>query len=114
MGVGAVAGPGCGHCVRVGERSEADVVFFFFSSRRRHTGLQGDWSSDVCPSDLQIPRPFCELSVLQNIALPPMFGRVAMDRRRAEEEAWRWLEFTNLSDKADRYQIGRASCRERG
>jgi branched-chain amino acid transport system permease protein len=51
----------------------------------------------------QIPRPFSTLSVLQNIALPPMFGRIAMDRRRAEEEAWRWLEFTNLSDKADRY-----------
>src|SRR5256885_12874972 len=28
------------------------VVFFFFSSRRRHTRLQGDWSSDVCSSDL--------------------------------------------------------------
>src|SRR5256885_13126322 len=27
-------------------------VFFFFSSRRRHTRLQGDWSSDVCSSDL--------------------------------------------------------------
>src|SRR5256885_2626967 len=26
---------------------------FFFSSRRRHTRLQGDWSSDVCSSDLQ-------------------------------------------------------------
>src|SRR6478735_648943 len=25
---------------------------FFFSSRRRHTSLQGDWSSDVCSSDL--------------------------------------------------------------
>src|SRR5256885_5215433 len=25
---------------------------FFFSSRRRHTRLQGDWSSDVCSSDL--------------------------------------------------------------
>src|SRR5688500_17047606 len=24
---------------------------FFFSSRRRHTSLQGDWSSDVCSSD---------------------------------------------------------------
>src|SRR5574341_2354823 len=23
-------------------------VFFFFSSRRRHTRLVGDWSSDVC------------------------------------------------------------------
>src|SRR5256885_16775992 len=30
--------------------------FFFFSSRRRHTRLQGDWSSDVCYSDLPPPR----------------------------------------------------------
>src|SRR2546426_368986 len=29
--------------------------FFFFSSRRRHTRLQGDWSSDVCSSDLAGP-----------------------------------------------------------
>src|SRR5437879_6942510 len=28
------------------------VVFFFFSSRRRHTRYIGDWSSDVCSSDL--------------------------------------------------------------
>src|SRR5256885_15458497 len=28
------------------------AFFFFFSSRRRHTRLQGDWSSDVCSSDL--------------------------------------------------------------
>src|SRR5256885_6340916 len=27
---------------------------FFFSSRRRHTRLQGDWSSDVCSSDLRV------------------------------------------------------------
>src|SRR5438094_5220973 len=28
------------------------VVVFFFSSRRRHTRSYGDWSSDVCSSDL--------------------------------------------------------------
>src|SRR6266487_3460168 len=28
------------------------MVFFFFSSRRRHTRWTGDWSSDVCSSDL--------------------------------------------------------------
>src|SRR5256885_12945697 len=28
------------------------MMTFFFSSRRRHTRLQGDWSSDVCSSDL--------------------------------------------------------------
>src|SRR5437867_13451653 len=26
---------------------------FFFSSRRRHTRSYGDWSSDVCSSDLE-------------------------------------------------------------
>src|SRR5438093_5105014 len=26
---------------------------FFFSSRRRHTRLDSDWSSDVCSSDLE-------------------------------------------------------------
>src|SRR5437762_6133700 len=29
-------------------------IFFFFSSRRRHTRYIGDWSSDVCSSDLAI------------------------------------------------------------
>src|SRR5262249_57782494 len=27
-------------------------LIFFFSSRRRHTRLVSDWSSDVCSSDL--------------------------------------------------------------
>src|SRR5207248_5906063 len=30
----------------------AEFVIFFFSSRRRHTRSYGDWSSDVCSSDL--------------------------------------------------------------
>src|SRR6266566_5521698 len=32
--------------------SLVNTIYFFFSSRRRHTRLQGDWSSDVCSSDL--------------------------------------------------------------
>src|SRR5256885_3163072 len=36
-------------------------ICFFFSSRRRHTRLQGDWSSDVCSSDLPLrPRDAAE------------------------------------------------------
>src|SRR2546426_10691071 len=38
---------------------------FFFSSRRRHTRLQGDWSSDVCSSDL-IPQ-----MAVERLRLPP-------------------------------------------
>src|SRR5256885_8379702 len=36
-----------GHIVRLSRWLD-----LFFSSRRRHTRLQGDWSSDVCSSDL--------------------------------------------------------------
>src|SRR2546429_1544976 len=37
-------------CYTDGER----LLFFFFSSRRRHTRCSRDWSSDVCSSDLVI------------------------------------------------------------
>src|SRR5437763_8167663 len=36
--------------------SGIDFCSFFFSSRRRHTRYIGDWSSDVCSSDLRIVR----------------------------------------------------------
>src|SRR5256885_10941766 len=44
--------------------------FFFFSSRRRHTRLQGDWSSDVCSSDLR-----AESHRLQGLPLKANGGR---------------------------------------
>src|SRR2546430_5945501 len=34
------------------ERSRNGGLNFFFSSRRRHTRFDCDWSSDVCSSDL--------------------------------------------------------------
>ncbi len=48
----------------------------------------------------QIPRPFAHLTVLENVALPAMFGAHQLERRRAEFEAWHWLEFTGLADRA--------------
>src|SRR6516162_10973341 len=39
-------------------------VSFCFSSRRRHTRLQGDWSSDVCSSDLSDIRRARRLDVV--------------------------------------------------
>src|SRR5438309_3234466 len=40
------------------------MCFFFFSSRRRHTRWNCDWSSDVCSSDLArwAARAFLETS----------------------------------------------------
>src|SRR5256885_9669203 len=88
------------------------VSFFFFSSRRRHTRLQGDWSSDVCSSDLladELGRAIDRGALRAGDRLPSV-------RRLAEErsvsvstvvEAYVRLENAGL------IEIGRASCRER-
>src|SRR5256885_10068045 len=56
-------------------RLRAVVYLFFFSSRRRHTRLQGDWSSDVCSSDL---KPSQTTDYLQGmvVAMDPTSGDV--------------------------------------
>src|SRR5437763_16804218 len=49
------------------------LVFFFFSSRRRHTRYIGDWSSDVCSSDLSL-RPHVQGEVGVVIAMTSTVG----------------------------------------
>jgi branched-chain amino acid transport system permease protein len=48
----------------------------------------------------QIPRPFRELSVLDNVTLAAMFGGATLARAAAEREAAHWLRFTGLANKA--------------
>src|SRR2546430_9853168 len=38
--------------IRTCKQRTAECLWFFFSSRRRHTRFDCDWSSDVCSSDL--------------------------------------------------------------
>src|SRR2546430_11715100 len=42
----------CSMNMRIVRATSASSVVFFFSSRRRHTRFDCDWSSDVCSSDL--------------------------------------------------------------
>src|SRR6266850_326945 len=51
-------------------RDQGLTLEFFFSSRRRHTRLQGDWSSDVCSSDLGWDSP-AEFSARTRAGGPP-------------------------------------------
>src|SRR3712207_5998942 len=44
-------------------------MYFFFSSRRRHTRYWRDWSSDVCSSDLEYPNIDIERAVLEDAGL---------------------------------------------
>src|SRR5690348_18466848 len=46
------------------------LLHFFFPSRRRHTRWTGDWSSDVCSSDLQTSAALRDASALRPRAAP--------------------------------------------
>src|SRR5688500_19983519 len=83
---------------------------FFFSSRRRHTRLQGDWSSDVCSSDLTV--------VIRSVAGPRLKLEKLEIAGPAPDAAY--LAAGGFPGKLSRAElaaavpaeIGRASCRE--
>ena len=49
----------------------------------------------------QIPRPWRELTVHENVLVAAMFGGATRSRTDAMREAARWLEFTGLAARAD-------------
>src|SRR4051794_41828145 len=78
------------------------AFFFFFSSRRRHTRWTGDWSSDVCSSDL-VSLPGSTFDYTREGA--PRQGDRAADASPRQARA--------RTAAAAAQEIGRASCRER-
>src|SRR6266446_504369 len=81
---------------------------FFFSSRRRHTRLQGDWSSDVCSSDLGPAVRYSQDSVREfeviTTGYEAEFGRaqggVANIVTRSGGNQWQGSAFTFARDDA--------------
>src|SRR5688500_20401198 len=57
---------------------------FFFSSRRRHTRLQGDWSSDVCSSDLLFDEPLSNLDANLRESMRVEIRRIQQELRSEE------------------------------
>src|SRR5438876_9782583 len=51
------------------------MIIFFFSSRRRHTRWTGDWSSDVCSSDLAAKFGLTEAEVTAVVSFYTMYKR---------------------------------------
>src|SRR2546427_6857609 len=64
------------------------MLFFFFSSRRRHTRFDCDWSSDVCSSDLGAQRSAFKDSEMEDILInwSPQETRVAVVENGAVQE----------------------------
>src|SRR5256885_8188751 len=89
------------------------VMFFFFSSRRRHTRLQGDWSSDVCSSDL--------LQAASLVAAgPAAAGLISTKVAALTEGVMKAMLITKLKIATAvllavaASEIGRGACRGRG
>src|SRR5256885_12824933 len=119
----------------------SELELLFFSSRRRHTRLQGDWSSDVCSSDLvglpdrrADPRaaagavrtagpgaaPGVVMGMANTFGARLIRARVAKGLSQSDLAASSGIAPAQISRyEADKnqprlhIQIGRASCRER-
>src|SRR5688500_9069022 len=78
------------------------LMSFFVSSRRRHTRLQGDWSSDVCYSDLLV-----SLEAERRRLLPEVEGLKREQNAAADEVAKAKRQGLDISSIQDR-------SRERG
>src|SRR5438046_9675478 len=74
--------------------------YFFFSSRRRHTRLVSDWSSDVCSSDLD----GVWIALLTTLSSPLI---ILAKKIQTPSLARSKRDFVRIT------KIGRASCRER-
>src|SRR5205085_6365201 len=90
------------------------VLPFFFSSRRRHTRFDCDWSSDVCSSDLYRGIVQCDgYAAYKTLANGPAGEAITLAfcwshlRRRFYDVA------ENGPAPIASEEIGRASCRER-
>src|SRR5688500_20115157 len=80
------------------------LLSFFFSSRRRHTRLQGDWSSDVCSSDLiSVVGRSRQLDSVSRPAPPSSGAQVELPSR----------ELVNAMRRSEERRVGK-ECRARG
>src|SRR5205085_6128121 len=93
---------------------------FFFSSRRRHTRFDCDWSSDVCSSDLAYKENarrtgrFAKLMVgARGFEPPTPRSRTECSTRLSHAPTKREPRLYHRFNGFKVQEIGRASCRER-
>src|SRR5438876_8734642 len=91
------------------------MYFFFFSSRRRHTRWTGDWSSDVCSSDLARVEVVAILRTADAglaMAVPDDDeGRLAVDALHGQQRAERAAP-PALALRSEERRVGK-ECRSR-
>src|SRR5256885_9704684 len=92
-------------------RSGSLRIVFFFSSRRRHTRLQGDWSSDVCSSDLEQVTKILQVAGGFAPEAADMV-RYAIAKKKSDVMVKAKASFDSGCLASGLTEIGRASCRK--
>jgi len=85
-------------------------ILFFFKQKTAYEIIAGDWSSDVCSSDLladirnrkigfvfQAFNLLPRISLMQNVMLPMRYGGIPYEKR--EVQAKKYLEMVGLKDR---------------
>src|SRR5206468_9486798 len=98
---------------------------FFFSSRRRHTRSDRDWSSDVCSSDLvgkvNVDKHiFKKASALERIEFEEMADHTVMGHSIVAGVEFPWPQIPEVvrshherADRSEERRVGK-ECRARG
>src|SRR3712207_6894648 len=97
--------------MRVISESLAVLVFFFFSSRRRHTRYWRDWSSDVCSSDLEHRRGEDQDARVRRVRRQPAAVADAHVRQPEAHAAQRLAQAGGLPDRPGLLGVDRKSTR---
>src|SRR5438034_2650996 len=87
--------------INVGDPKVCAQLFFFFSSRRRHTRSLCDWSSDVCSSDLD---------EWEFDRVEPILRAFASEGKA--DQAYRPLLVAASADRSEERRVGK-ECRSR-
>src|SRR3989454_9325133 len=88
-------------------------LVFFFSSRRRHTRLQGDWSSDVCSSDLEVIVSGNLVTVVKRSPAPwPVVGKAVGQAIRAALAGGQPAVTSKPAARSEERRVGK-ECRSR-
>src|SRR5215204_7113649 len=82
------------------------MLFFFFSSRRRHTRSLCDWSSDVCSSDLRHDR--CRRQHRRTAGCDQRATLASAEQGRAES---RWGAEPGILAEDSRLQLTQSGAR---
>src|SRR2546427_3722000 len=88
------------------------VVFFFFSSRRRHTRFDCDWSSDVCSSDLDYKLRAVTEILMQKLAARRVPPKGLTFKKPEEATGGSLRQQAVLQQRSEERRVGK-ECRSR-